>query len=67
MKKAALPEENAALTGTHCTATSKRGRRAISSLWFAVRTIHGAQLTPDDLAILREALADLHGIVEGQP
>ena len=39
--------------------TSKRGRRAIASLWNASRTIHDAQLTPDDLALITEALAEI--------
>lgn len=39
--------------------TSSRGRRAIASLWNASRVIDGAALTEDDLALIREALAEI--------
>jgi len=68
MKKPRSPERNAAATlKENCsTLTSKRGRRAISSLWYAVRTIQGAKLTADDLQILRESIGDILIVLEGQ-
>jgi len=39
--------------------TTKRGRRAIASLWNASRTVSGALLTADDLALINEALAEI--------
>ena len=39
--------------------TSKRGRRAIASLWNASRTVSGAALTDDDLALIAEALTEI--------
>ena len=47
------------------TITTRAGRRGASSLWYAERTLTGKQLTPDDIAILSEALADLQAILEG--
>ncbi len=46
------------------TSTSKRGRRAASSLWNAIRLLTDAALTPDDQAVLAEALDDLRVILE---
>lgn len=43
----------------HITTTSAKGRRAVTSLWYAIRTINGAALTEDDLALIREALAEI--------
>jgi hypothetical protein len=47
------------------TFTSRAGRRGASSLWYAERTLTGKALTPDDIAILTEALADLSAILGG--
>ena len=44
--------------------TSQRGRRAIASLWNASRTVSGALLTADDLALIREALAEIAGALK---
>ena len=46
------------------TETSSRGRRAATSLWFAVRTLTGAALTTDDIAIIREAMAEIGKAVQ---
>ncbi len=46
------------------TETTPRGRRAATSLWFAVRTLTGAALTPDDIAIIREAMAEIAGALK---
>ncbi len=67
MKKATLPEENAASAQPNVTTTSRKGRRAISSLWYAVRTLTDAALTPDDQSILREAIDDILIALEGSP
>ncbi len=64
MKKGRPSEEKAASAQPNVTTTSRRGRRAISSLWYAVRTLTDAQLTQDDQAILSEALDDLLVILE---
>lgn len=58
MKKAA-PTTEAAPYNQPLYSTSKRGRRAIASLWNASRTVTGALLTGDDLALIREALAEI--------
>lgn len=39
--------------------TSPRGRRAIFHLWTASRAVAGASLTPDDKALIREALSEI--------
>lgn len=39
--------------------TTQRGRRAIASLWNASRTVSGAALTGDDLALITEALTEI--------
>jgi len=58
MKKAApLPQNDQHNTPNY--STSKRGRRAIASLWHASRTVSGALLTSDDLALIFEALAEI--------
>ncbi|MBU2801052.1 hypothetical protein HFV02_02045 [Acidithiobacillus caldus] len=44
--------------------TSSRGRRAIASLWNASRVISGAALTADDLALIREAVNEIVGVIE---
>jgi hypothetical protein len=46
-----------------CTTTSSKGRRAVTSLWYAIRTINGALLTADDLALIREALTEIRTII----
>ncbi len=46
------------------TFTSSKGRRAVTSLWFAIRTLNGAALTPDDFALIREALAEIAEVLE---
>ncbi len=62
MKKATPATEAAQHNQPHYS-TSKRGRRAIASLWNASRTISGALLTADDLALVREALAEIAGVL----
>jgi len=47
--------------------TSKRGRRAIASLWNASRTVSGALLTADDLALIREALTEIRNTIGVRP
>ncbi|MGK9450779.1 hypothetical protein ACSSZE_05845 [Acidithiobacillus caldus] len=44
--------------------TSSRGRRAIASLWAASRAVNGAALTPDDIAVIREAMAEIEKVVQ---
>jgi hypothetical protein len=39
--------------------TSPKGRRAIFHLWTASRAVAGASLTPDDKALIREALSEI--------
>ncbi|MBU2755436.1 hypothetical protein HFU84_01690 [Acidithiobacillus sp. CV18-2] len=63
MKKAPNPEELNAITGTYFT--TKKGRRAIGSLWNAVRILQGAKLTADDLSLIREGVADIEAIISG--
>ncbi len=46
------------------TATSPKGRRAVTSLWYAIRTISGAALTPDDLALIYEALSEISEVLQ---
>lgn len=46
---------------THAYSTSKRGRRAIASLWAASRAVNGALLTADDLALIHEVLNEIWG------
>lgn len=46
------------------TTTSAKGRRATTSLWFAIRTLNGAALTPDDLALIREALIQIGEVLK---
>ena len=67
MKKAQTPEEIQTVnTQLHDTTTTTRaGRRGASSLWYAERTLHGTQLTADDVRILSEALANLQQILGG--
>ncbi|BBF66700.1 MULTISPECIES: hypothetical protein [Acidithiobacillus] len=43
--------------------TSPRGRRAIFHLWTASRAVQHAALTADDLALIREALAEIAGVL----
>ena len=57
MKKA--PVRTATKAPAKAYSTSKRGRRAIASLWNASRTVSGAALTDDDLALIAEALAEI--------
>ena len=57
MKKPAPTNENEHSAPIY--STSKRGRRAIASLWNASRTVSGAALTDDDLSLVREALAEI--------
>ena len=61
MKKAAPTTETAP---DKDYSTSKRGRRAIASLWNASRTVTGALLTADDLALIREALAEIAEVIQ---
>ncbi len=64
-KKAASPRQGeAASENAPVTYTTPRGRRATTSLWFALRTLSGAALSPDDIGLLREALAELHGMLK---
>jgi hypothetical protein len=64
MKKAPVQNSNESPEQGHdTTITTKAGRRGASSLWSAIRTLNGAHLTPDDIAILSEALADLQLIL----
>lgn len=65
MKKASPYSKPAPDKDHSTTITTKAGRRGASSLWYAERTLIGKQLTPDDIAILSEALADLQAILEG--
>jgi hypothetical protein len=65
MKKASPYSKPAPDQGHDNTITTKAGRRGASSLWSAIRTLNGAHLTPDDIAILSEALADLSAILGG--
>lgn len=44
---------------TQVYVTSIRGRRAINHLWTASRAVTGAALTPDDKALIAEALAEI--------
>ena len=63
MKKA-TPATEAAQNNQPLYSTSKRGRRAIASLWNASRTVSGAALTGDDLALIAEALAEIGKAVQ---
>ncbi len=66
MKKAPVQNSNESPQQGHDnTITTKAGRRGASSLWFAIRTLNGVQLTGDDVRILSEALADLQAILGG--
>ncbi|WP_278667358.1 hypothetical protein [Acidithiobacillus ferriphilus] len=66
MKRAPVQNSNESPEqGYSNTITTRAGRRGASSLWFAIRTLNGAQLTTDDVRILSEALADLQAILEG--
>ncbi len=66
MKKAPVRTATKAPDATdNTTFTTKAGRRGASSLWYAERTLTGKALTPDDIAILAEALADLSAILGG--
>ncbi|MBU2749878.1 MULTISPECIES: hypothetical protein [Acidithiobacillus] len=65
MKKAApLPQSDQYNAPNYCT--SKRGRRAIASLWNASRTVSGAALTGDDLALINEVLAEIRSAIGAQ-
>lgn len=44
--------------------TTIRGRRAISHLWTASRAASSAALTTDDTALIREALAEIAGVLK---
>lgn len=44
---------------TQAYVTSIRGRRAINHLWTASRAAAGASLTPDDRALIQEALTEI--------
>lgn len=64
MKKAPAHTATKAPDEAYCT--SKRGRRAIASLWNASRTVSGALLTDDDLALITEALTEIRSaMLEG--
>jgi queuine/archaeosine tRNA-ribosyltransferase len=65
MKKAS-PYSKPAPDKDHCTTTTSKGRRAVTSLWYAIRTINGALLTADDLALIREALTEIRSAIEVQ-
>ena len=65
MKKADSNRKPAPAQGQFTTLTTKAGRRGASSLWYAERTLSGKVLTPDDIAILAEALSDLREILGG--
>lgn len=43
----------------YVTTTTAKGRRAVTSLWYAIRTLNGAALTHDDLALITEALTEI--------
>ena len=62
MKKA-TPVTEAAPYNQPLYSTSKRGRRAIASLWNSSRTVSGALLTADDLALIQEALAEIAAVL----
>ncbi len=64
MKEAPNSKELNASAQPNITTTSRKGRRAISSLWFAVRTLTGSRLTPDDISLISEALGDIQVILE---
>lgn len=64
MKKPAPTNENEQITQPAHYITTKRGRRAIASLWNASRTVSGAALTADDLALIREALSEIAQAVQ---
>lgn len=66
MKKAAPPKQNDQINQPPYS-TSKRGRRAIASLWNASRTVSGALLTGDDLALIREALTEIRNTIGVRP
>ena len=63
MKKAPVRTATKAPDKEQFTTTSAKGRRAVTSLWFAIRTLNGAALTADDLALIREALAEIAGVL----
>ncbi len=63
MKKAS-PNRKPAPAQGHLTTTSPKGRRAVTSLWYAIRALNGAALTHDDLALIREALAEIAKAVQ---
>ncbi len=63
MKKAS-PYRKPAPDKEQFTTTSSKGRRAIASLWNASRTVTGALLTGDDLALIREALAEISAVLQ---
>jgi hypothetical protein len=62
MKKAPVQTETKAPDEAY--STSKRGRRAIASLWHASRTVSGTLLTGDDLALIHEALTEIARAVQ---
>ena len=64
MKRAPDQHRIESPTQGHITTTSAKGRRAIASLWNASRTVSGAALTDDDLALIREALAEIAGVLK---
>ena len=59
MKKGPVQNSNGSPQQGNNTTTSAKGRRAVTSLWFAIRTLNGAALTGDDLALIAEALAEI--------
>ena len=63
MKKAS-PYRKPAPDKEQFTTTSSKGRRAVTSLWYAIRTINGALLTDDDLALVHEALAEISAVLQ---
>ena len=59
MKKGPVQNSNGSPQQGNNTTTSAKGRRAVTSLWFAILTLNGAALTGDDLALIAEALAEI--------
>lgn len=64
MKKGPVQNSNGSPQQGNNTTTSSKGRRAVTSLWYAIRTINGALLTDDDLALVHEALAEISAVLQ---
>lgn len=63
-KKAPGRDPRASHNTIESYSTSIKGRRAISHLWTASRAVAGASLTPDDKALIAEALAEISGVAK---